>query len=151
MVTSIGIALFWLVLAGGLSADEKKTPADKSAQTVDAKRDVRKSGPTADNQTNTKSDVKLAAAVRRAIVKDKTLSTSAHNVKVIAENGGITLRGQVDSDEEIRAVAAKAKDAAGGAEVKNELTTKAGTTAGTADKVAATGAAHKTHRKKKAE
>jgi osmotically-inducible protein OsmY len=43
--------------------------------------------------------------VRKAIVSDKALSTYAHNVKVVAQNGTVTLRGPVRSDEEKAKVA----------------------------------------------
>ena len=64
----------------------------------------------------------MAREVRRALVADKSLSPYAHNVKVIAQNGVITLKGPVRSDQEKRAVEAKAADAAGGADkVKSEI------------------------------
>ena len=48
---------------------------------------------TADQQKNDKPDLEVAAAIRRAVVADKSLSTNAHNVKVIVENGHVTLKG----------------------------------------------------------
>ena len=57
------------------------------------------------DQSNDKADIRLAAAVRRAIENDKSLSTSAHNVKLIANGGVVTLRGPVASDAEKQKVA----------------------------------------------
>jgi len=79
-------------------------------------------GPTADQQSETKADRDLAQRIRSSITSDKSLSTYAHNVKVIVQNGIVTLRGPVESSEEKSSVAAKAKTVAAGAEVHNELT-----------------------------
>ena len=77
---------------------------------------------TADQQKESKSDRELAREVRRALVRDKSLSTYAHNVKVIAQDGTVTLKGPVHSEQEKQAVEAKAAEAAGGADkVKSEI------------------------------
>ena len=47
------------------------------------KRDRSKSEPTADQQKENKSDRELARNVRRSLVKDKSLSSYAHNIKVL--------------------------------------------------------------------
>lgn len=73
-----------------VDADNTRINArDKSADTVK---------PT--DQSNAKPDIQLAAAVRRAIEDDKSLSTSAHNVKLVANGGVVTLRGPVANDSE---------------------------------------------------
>lgn len=85
-------------------------------------RDRDKAQPTADQQKENKTDRELARQVRRALVKDKSLSTYAHNIKVIARDGSVTLKGPVRSAEEKQAVESKAAEAAGGAEkVKSEI------------------------------
>jgi len=53
---------------------------------------------------------------------DKSLSTYAHNVKVITQNGGVTLKGPVRSDEEKQAIMAKANEVAGSGKVTDEIT-----------------------------
>src|SRR5262245_7795478 len=53
---------------------------------------------------------------------DKTLSTYAHNVKVITANGEVTLKGPVRSEDERKVVEAKAIEVAGQGRVSNELT-----------------------------
>jgi osmotically-inducible protein OsmY len=77
------------------------------------KRDRSKNEATADQQKNDKSDVAVTAEIRRAIVKDKTLSTNAHNVKIIVQSGNVTLKGPVGSETERAAVAKAARDAMG--------------------------------------
>ena len=78
--------------------------------------------PTADQQKENSSDRALAQQVRRALVKDKSLSTYAHNIKVIAQNGIVTLKGPLHSDQEKQAIECKAAEAAGGADkIKSEI------------------------------
>jgi hyperosmotically inducible protein len=80
-------------------------------------------GPkTADGQNNSRSDLALTARIRKALMGDKRLSLSAHNVKIIAQNGAVTLRGAVKSEEEKVAVAAKAREIAGETMVSDWLT-----------------------------
>ena len=112
-----------------LNAQDQPTQ-HKADNTVVNKRDRAKQEPTADQQKENASDRKLAKEIRGALMKDKTLSTYAHNVKVIAENGTVTLKGPVRSDEEKQAVEAKAAEVAGSSSnVRSELTVaaKAGT------------------------
>lgn len=78
---------------------------------------------TADQQKMNSTDRALTRKIRRALVADKSLSTYAHNVKIVSQNGAVTLKGPVRSDEEKATVEAKAVEAAGaGVKVTNELT-----------------------------
>jgi osmotically-inducible protein OsmY len=79
-------------------------------------------GQTADQQAMNKSDRDLTQQIRKAVMDDKSLSTYAHNVKIISQNGTVTLRGPVRSEEEKEAIEAKAKAVAGVSAVNNELT-----------------------------
>ncbi|HXI58783.1 MAG TPA: BON domain-containing protein [Polyangia bacterium] len=77
---------------------------------------------TADQQKNDKSDIELSAEIRRAVVADKTLSTNAHNVKIIVENGHVTLKGPVASSAEKATLEKKAVEVVGrGGRVTNEV------------------------------
>jgi len=84
-------------------------------------RDRNQSEPTADQQKENPNDRDLAQQIRRALVKDKSLSSNAHNVKVIAQNGAVTLKGPVNSEQEKQAVEAKAAQIAGADKVKSEI------------------------------
>ena len=55
--------------------------------------------------------------IRKSIVDDKSLSTYAHNVKIIAQNGQVTLKGPVHSEEERRSIESKATEVAGAGKV----------------------------------
>jgi osmotically-inducible protein OsmY len=76
---------------------------------------------TAGQQPNAKEDVQLTAQIRRAIVKDKSLSTIAHNIKIISSNGGVILRGPVKTTQEKQAIEEKAAAIAGAGKVNNQL------------------------------
>jgi hyperosmotically inducible periplasmic protein len=93
-------------------------PADNTAQNA---RDKGGGTLTPMSQSEAKGDLKLAAAIRRAIVKDKRLSTTAQNIKVITDNGKVTLRGPVNTSNEKTLIAAKASAIAGERNVDNQL------------------------------
>jgi osmotically-inducible protein OsmY len=80
--------------------------------------------PTADQAKNDKADRELARKIRRDVVKDKSLSTYGHNVKIIAENGKVTLRGPIHSEDERKAILTVAQKYAGDGNVVDELTIK---------------------------
>lgn len=77
------------------------------------------------DQSNRAQDRELLAAVRRAIVADKSLSTMAKNVKVLVEGGAATLRGPVKSASEKAKVDAHAKSVKGITTTDNQLDVKA--------------------------
>jgi hyperosmotically inducible periplasmic protein len=84
-------------------------------------RDRADTAVTAGEQSNSKADLEITANIRRAVVKDKSLSMMAHNVKIITSNGAVTLRGPVKSDAEKASIASKAEAVAGADKVNNQL------------------------------
>jgi hyperosmotically inducible protein len=58
------------------------------------------------------------------VIADKSLSTYAHNVKIIAQNGQVTLKGPVNSETEKQSIEQKAIDVAGAGNVTNQITIK---------------------------
>lgn len=88
------------------------------------KRDRDKSTVTADQQKENDADRKITQQIRQAIVKDKSLSTYGHNVKVITQNGTVTLRGPVRSEEEKKTIESRAEEIAGKGNVKSEIEIK---------------------------
>ena len=95
-----------------------QTPADNTKVN---QRDRNDSEATADKQKENSTDRQLTQQIRKALVKDKSLSTYAHNVKVISQNGMVTLKGPVKSEEEKQAIEAKAAQIAGADKVTNQL------------------------------
>jgi osmotically-inducible protein OsmY len=80
-------------------------------------------GATADQQTNRKSDIEITREIRKSVVADSSLSTYAHNVKIITRHGQVTLKGPVKSDDEKQAVTSKAEAVVGSAaKVNDEMT-----------------------------
>jgi hyperosmotically inducible protein len=78
--------------------------------------------PTADHQKMNPADRAISQKIRKAIHDDTTLSTYAHNIKVITRDGKVTLKGPVRSDEEKTAIEAKAVEVAGQDNVTDQLT-----------------------------
>jgi len=112
-----------LVAGAVLGAGVASLPAqDKPDNTKTNKQDRSASQPTADQQKNNKSDRETAKEIRKSIQSDKSLSTYAHNVKVIAQHGNVTLKGPVRSEEEKKTIQEKAAAVAGESNVVNELT-----------------------------
>jgi len=80
--------------------------------------------PTGDKASNAATDRELMAKIRKAMMDDKSLSTYAHNVKIIAKDGKVTIKGPVRSQEDKAAIESMANDAAGAGNVTNEITIK---------------------------
>jgi len=93
----------------------------KSDNTRVNKRDRSDEQVTADQQKQNSSDIELTRKIRSSISKDKSLSTYAHNVKVITQDGIVTLKGPVRSEEESKVIESKAAEVAGASNVKNQL------------------------------
>ena len=96
-------------------------PAARPDNTARNERDRNSANPTPPDQSESESDRKITAEIRRAVVGDSGLSTNAHNCKIITRNGVVTLRGPVSNQAEKAAVEAKARAAAGVSSVVNEL------------------------------
>lgn len=109
----------------GVGAALAQEPAGAAADnTTMNQRDKNANEPTADRQKDNRSDREITQQIRKALTNDKSLSTYAHNVKVITQDGQVTLKGPVRSDEEKRAVEAKATEIAGESKVTSELDIK---------------------------
>jgi hyperosmotically inducible protein len=102
------------------------TPQDttKPDNTKMNKGDAKPGAVTADQQKTNASDQDLTKNIRRSIMADKSLSTYAHNVKIISQNGAVTLKGPVKSDSEKQSVVAKAVAVAGADKVADQLSVK---------------------------
>lgn len=74
-------------------------------------------------QTNQSSDLTITRNIRRALIKDKSLSVEAHNVTVITKDGKVTLKGRVESPAEKQTVESAANNVAGVGNVNDQLTT----------------------------
>jgi osmotically-inducible protein OsmY len=120
--TRLKCVLGLAALAGTLGfAQSPAQDSPKADNTAVNQRDRNKTEPTADQQKENSSDRETARKIRQSIVKDKSLSTNAHNVKIIAQGGTVTLKGPVRSEEEKQNVEQKAAEIAGKDNVKSEI------------------------------
>ena len=115
---AMSVLLVSLSSSQSIFAAQKEKPDNSGTNKTD--RDS--SRKTADEQSNDPADVKVTQQIRQALAADKSLSTYAHNVKVITVQGKVTLRGPVRSDAERQAVQKKAAEVAGVRAVVNDLT-----------------------------
>ena len=105
----------WSVSAVAVSA---QTQPDNSKVNT---RDRDKAAATADQQKENATDRDLTQKIRRTLRQDKTLSSYAHNVKIITQAGRVTLKGPVRSEDEKQTVERAAAEVAGADHVTNEL------------------------------
>jgi hyperosmotically inducible protein len=119
---------FGSLLAGSVvwASAQDATPAPAPDNTKVNQRDKAATEPTADQQKDNRSDLDITKQIRQSIIAEKSLSTYAHNVKVISQNGMVTLKGVVRSDEEKQTVEAKAAEVAGKDKVTSQLEVKPG-------------------------
>src|SRR6202035_1486986 len=80
-----------------------------------------KNTDTAEKQSNNKDDLALTQKIRQAVMKDGALSMNAKNVKIIARDGTISLKGPVDSQQEKDTIATAAGEITGKDKVDNQL------------------------------
>lgn len=96
--------------------------ADMDAATkTDNTRQNKQEQPTADQQRENSTDRKITQKIRRNIMKNKSFSLYAHNVKVITRNGKVTLKGPVKTEAEKNLVEQTAVQVVGKENVTNEL------------------------------
>ena len=110
-----------LLMSGSMQGMQNSARADNTAVNKQSGDEAR---PTADQAKNGKSDRDIMQHIRHDVVHDKSLSTYGHNVKIVARNGKVTLRGPVHSEDEKRAIEEHARKYAGDGNVTNEMTVK---------------------------
>jgi osmotically-inducible protein OsmY len=88
-------------------------------------RDRASGAVTADQQKENASDRALAKKIRQSLMNDKSLSMYAHNVKIVAQDGQVTLKGPVRSEHEKKSIETKATKIAGAGHVTSEITVAA--------------------------
>jgi hyperosmotically inducible protein len=103
-----------------LAGDEKAKPDNTATNERDRSGETKTSG----DQSNSSADLETTQAIRQALMKDGELSTTAKNIKIITDNGQVTLRGPVKSAQEKAKIDQLAKSAAGGAKIDDQLDVK---------------------------
>lgn len=109
-----------LGVAAGATAQETPQPDNTKVN----KGDTSASAPTADHAKNNLNDRQIMQQIRKSVIADKSLSTYAHNAKIVSDHGKVTLKGPVKSEEERKTLEAKATDVVGAGNVTNQLSVK---------------------------
>jgi osmotically-inducible protein OsmY len=121
ILTSALLLSFWVGPVHAQSTDDKTNPDNTAVN----KRDQNPGEATADQQKMNPADRALSAKIRKAVMADKSLSTYAHNIKIISQDGIVTLKGPVRSADEVRSIMAKATDGTGSSDkVVNQMSVK---------------------------
>ena len=106
--------------ATGIRTQDPQQPS--ADNTKNNKGDQSSGAMTADQQKMNPTDRDLTKKIRMALHHDSSLSNYAHNIKIISQDGKVTLKGPVRSDDEKSAIEAKATEVAGQGNVTNQLT-----------------------------
>ena len=114
---SVAAALVLMALPASHAWAQQPAPDNTAVN----KRDRHTGQQTADQQTNNKADLETTRQIRKAIVADKSLSTYAHNIKIVTVDGKVTLKGPVKTAEEKAAIQKIAMDVAGAANVVDQI------------------------------
>jgi hyperosmotically inducible periplasmic protein len=110
-----------LVATPLMSAPLPGNRAPQQTQADNTKQNKDQTDATADQQKMNSADRTITQNIRKAIYKDRSLSTYAHNVKIITQDGKVTLRGPVRSEDEKASIESKAVTIAGSGNVTDEL------------------------------
>src|ERR1700742_1721627 len=106
--------------ATGVRTQDPQQPA--ADNTKNNKDDQSSAATTADKQKMNPADRDMTKKIRAALHNDSSLSTYAQNIKIVSQDGKVTLKGPVRSDDEKSAIEAKATEIAGQGNVTNNLT-----------------------------
>ena len=115
--TLLVLACLSTVSLAAMAGDDKTKPDNSAINERDRSGETETSG----DQSNSSADLKITQAIRQALVKDSELSMTAKNIKVITNNGQVTLRGPVKNAQEKAKIDQLAKSAAGGAQIDNQV------------------------------
>lgn len=107
------------------SATVTSTATERSApdNTNVNKRDVNEQTLTPLDQSNSQADINITQSIRKSIMREN-FSSDAKNIKIITQNGDVTLRGPVDSSRESVRIAELAKAVPGLKTLNNQLEVK---------------------------
>jgi osmotically-inducible protein OsmY len=118
--TILALACLSALSLTALAADEKANADNTALNQRDRSGETQTSG----GQSNSQADLKITQAIRQALMKDSELSMTAKNIKVITNNGQVTLRGPVTTAQEKAKIDQLAKSAAGDAHIDDQLDVK---------------------------
>jgi hyperosmotically inducible periplasmic protein len=122
LLSSFVIATFLVTGSPAPTARSAGSPQQTAPDnTKNNNRDRSQDEPTADQQKDNTTDREISRKIRSAIMQDKTLSTYAHNIKIVTQDGNVTLKGPVRTRDEKDSIETKAVSVAGQGHVTNQL------------------------------
>ena len=113
-------AICCVLFAGCERATKPSASTAKPDNTAVNTRDRDGDAKTPIDQNENQADVDTTAAIRKRVV-DTKMSVDAQNVKIITQDGHVTLRGPVKSDTEKQRIEEIAHSVAGADKVDSEL------------------------------
>jgi hyperosmotically inducible periplasmic protein len=119
MILANSVLLVALGSVQAMAQDRATAPDNTGANAASTNSTMTSS--VADGQSNLSSDLKITQRIRKSVMADKSLSTYAHNVKIVSVNGAVTLNGVVKDAHEKSVIQAKARAVAGKGNVTNDL------------------------------
>lgn len=105
----------------------EKKPVASSHEAYDADntgrnvRDRDENARTSFNQSESDDDRQITQQIRQEVIWENNLSNNAKNIKIITIDGEVTLRGPVNSEQEMRAIEKIARGVEGVNSVNNQL------------------------------
>ena len=120
-LVALASQLTFVMLPAARAQDQTSPPSSTAPDNSSRNKDHDK---TAESQKENSSDREITQKIRQSIMADKSLSTYAHNVKIITREGQVTLKGPVRDENEKATIASKAAEVAGAGKVNNQLTLK---------------------------
>ena len=120
-LTTLSLLFISSLTISAFAQDNSKPAADNSGRN---ERDRSGETQTSGDQSNSSENIKITAAIRRALMHEDSLSMTAKNVKIITQNGVVTLRGPVKNAAEKEKIAQIAQSAARQAKIENQLEVK---------------------------
>ena len=125
------LSIVMLIALGGCNEASRSTtgataPTERNAKVVERdntgvnERDRAANAKTPFDQNENKADIDITANIRKRVV-DTKMSVDAQNVKIITQDGKVTLRGPVKSAEEKKQIEDMAHAVAGADKVDSQL------------------------------
>ncbi len=123
-ITVLGAALSLAACTEEKIGDSR--PLDKQVvdNTANNKGDEKSTAVTPTDQKENERDLELTQRIRQNVIADDSLSFSAKNAKIIAQDGKVTLRGAVETDHDRTVIGNLARQTAGNDAVVNQLEVK---------------------------
>lgn len=115
----LGATLFLSASLFAGAGQQEQQPAPDNSKTNQG--DANQGAVTAQQQKMNPADRNITKQIRSSIYKDKSLSTYAHNIKIVTQDGKVTLKGPVRTEDEKAGIEAKAAAVVGADNVTNQL------------------------------